>query len=189
MNEEIINSFTKENDKLNLDINNLNATCITSKDNNFELDSEGNLTVKSIIAENIQITAASILNVIYPVGSIYMSVNDINPSTIFKGEWEQIKDRFLLSAGDNHKNEEIVGEEAHQLVIDELPNHNHGNIYVTGIPLTINSTGGSGAINLQTGAGGARPQENPLYTGGIGKNIAHNNMPPYLTVYIWKRVK
>lgn len=189
MNEEIVNSFTKENNNLNLGINNLNATCITSKNNNFELDSEGNLTVKSIIAENIQITAENILNVIYPVGSIYMSVNEINPGTIFKGEWEQIKDRFLLSAGDTHKNKETGGEEAHKLAIDELPSHNHGNIYVTGIPLTINSTGGSGAINLQTGSGGARPQENPVYTSGVGKNIAHNNMPPYLTVYMWKRIK
>lgn len=47
-NEYIVNSFTKKGDNVNLEIDNLNVSCITSKNNNFELDSEGNLTVKSI---------------------------------------------------------------------------------------------------------------------------------------------
>lgn len=46
-NDYIINAFTKEGDNTNLELNNLNVGYITSKDNRFELDSEGNLTVKS----------------------------------------------------------------------------------------------------------------------------------------------
>ena len=42
-----------------------------------------------------------ILNIIYPVGSIYMSTNSTNPSTLFGGTWKQIKDRFLLACGDS----------------------------------------------------------------------------------------
>lgn len=40
-----------------------------------------------------------VINIMYPVGSIYMSVNDVNPSTLFGGTWERIQDRFLLAAG------------------------------------------------------------------------------------------
>ena len=43
-----------------------------------------------------------LIDAIYPVGSIYMSVNNVNPSVLFGGTWEQIKDTFLLSAGDTY---------------------------------------------------------------------------------------
>lgn len=44
------------------------------------------------------------LNMIYPVGSIYMAANETDPGTLFGGTWEQIKDKFLLSAGDTYVN-------------------------------------------------------------------------------------
>ena len=64
-------------------------------------------------------------NKIYPVGSIYMSVNSTNPSTLFGGEWEQIEDRFLLACGTNHNNGETGGEATHTLTTNEMPSHNH----------------------------------------------------------------
>ena len=44
----------------------------------------------------------SVIDMVYPVGAIYMSVNNTNPGNLFGGTWEQIKDRFLLSAGDTY---------------------------------------------------------------------------------------
>ena len=73
-----------------------------------------------------------LLNVIYPVGSIYMSTNDVNPQSIFGGSWEQIKDRFLLSAGDSYKVGATGGEATHKLSTAEMPTHNHSYSGTTG---------------------------------------------------------
>lgn len=50
---------------------------------------------------------------IYPVGSIYMSVNNVNPSTVFGGTWQQIKDKFLLACGDTYNNGATGGSATH----------------------------------------------------------------------------
>ena len=50
---------------------------------------------------------------IYPVGSIYISAASTSPATLFGGTWEQIKDTFLLAAGDTYTAGETVGEAEH----------------------------------------------------------------------------
>lgn len=68
----------------------------------------------------------NILSMIYPIGSIYMSINEVNPSILFGfGEWEQIKDRFLLASGDNYSLASIGGEATHSLTVEEMPSHTH----------------------------------------------------------------
>ena len=62
---------------------------------------------------------------IYPVGSIYMSVNNIDPSVVFGGTWQQIKDKFLLASGDTYENGATGGEATHTLTTNEIPSHNH----------------------------------------------------------------
>lgn len=89
------------------------------------------------------------------------------------GTWTQLKDRFLLGVGDTYKTVNSTGgESTHILTEDEMPSHRHTNnsIYAT--------TPGTGIVNWYA--------DN---TGLQGKNYAHNNMPPYLTVYMWKRTK
>ena len=119
-----------------------------------------------------------LLDRIYPVGSIYMSVNSTNPGTLFGGTWERIKDRFLLAAGDTYAAGATGGEATHTLTIAEMPNHGH-NLNI------LANTGGS------TGAGHVVWSSNrngPAYVAdGMGGSAAHNNMPPYLTVYMFKR--
>lgn len=169
----IKNAFTKEGDNTNLEVNNLNVTCITSKDNKFLLDSEGNLTVKSINVKD-GLLSENLLNAMYPIGSIYISVNDKNPTTLFGGTWEQIKDRFLLSCGDTYQNGVTGGEEKHILTKNELPKFN----FVC-------------PVGDNTGHGTTAQVTPYTYTNDwatIGGGQAHNNMPPYLSVYIWKRV-
>ena len=83
---------------------------------------------------SLELNGSSIFDLIYPIGSIYLSVNNVNPGTIFGGTWEQIKDRFLLSAGETYSSGSIGGEANHTLSISETPSHTHtrGTMNITG---------------------------------------------------------
>ena len=87
----------------------------------------------------------------------------------------------MLAADDGHPAGSTGGEEEHKLTVQELPSHGHGYTY-TG----QSDTTGTGAVRLVDPAG----TEN-AYTGAkdgkAGGGLAHNNMPPYLAVYVWKR--
>jgi len=132
-----------------------------------------------------------IINIVYPVGSIYMSVNDTDPSLLFHGTWERIKDRFLLASGDTYSAGSTGGEATHTLTIDEMPSHNHivcddiaGKANVAQINAwRINELPNTKVTYVQKGQSFNGAETEP--TGG---SQPHNNMPPYLTVYIWKRV-
>lgn len=80
---------------------------------------------------NQNYSLSALINLIYPIGSIYLSVNSTSPQQLFGGEWEQIKDKFLLSAGDTYSGGSEGGEAEHILTIDEMPSHNH-NLYKNG---------------------------------------------------------
>ena len=112
----------------------------------------------------------------YPVGSIYMSVNSTSPATLFSGSWQRIQDRFLLCAGSTYAAGSTGGEATHKLTIDEMPSHSHGVI--------VDKGGATSTPSLQA-AGGKTTR---AQTTNVGGNAAHNNMPPYLAVYVWKRV-
>ena len=136
--------------------------------------------------DNIVIEGGGLtLNVIYPIGSIYMSINNINPANLFGGEWEQIKDTFLLAAGNTYTAGTTGGEAEHTLTIDEMPRHDH--ILKFGEYDITHNIGANGTywnnigIEMNTTLGHATAD----YKGG---DQPHNNMPPYLTVYMWKRI-
>lgn len=123
----------------------------------------------------------SLLDYLHPVGSIYQSTDPTSPADLFGGTWEQVKDRFLLAAGDSHAAGSTGGEEEHILTAAEMANHTHGYDY-TGQSITE----GVNAIRLYNAAS---TQYN-AYTGKATSNCggqAHNNMPPYLAVYTWRR--
>ena len=124
-------------------------------------------------------------DLIYPIGAIYLSVSATNPATLFGGKWEQIKDRFLLAAGDTYAIGTTGGEATHKLTVNEMPSHAHGlkkNVPY-GIPYNNNSGAGSGSGGTMYGESYA-----PFTIEKTGGDIAHNNMPPYYTVYMWERV-
>ena len=130
------------------------------------------------------------IDFVYPVGSIYMSVNDTNPATLFGGTWEQLQNRFLLGAGSSYAAGSTGGEATHKLTVSEMPSHG-GHVYNdvrggnwAGFLSTSDATAyGSSGRGWNVTAG------NELHPAGdsLGGNAAHNNMPPYLVVYIWKR--
>jgi hypothetical protein len=124
------------------------------------------------------------IEIVYPVGSIYMSVSNINPNLLFGiGEWEAIEDRFLLGAG-SRMSGEIGGEETHTLTIDELPSHSHQYKRHSLDRDDTDPTTGKDAYGVSN-----KTLDERLGTTELsGGNQPHNNMPPYLTVYMWKRI-
>lgn len=122
-----------------------------------------------------------LVDLFYPVGSIYMSVNNTNPEILFGGKWEQIKDKFLLSAGNTYSAGSTGGEATHTLTWNEMPRHQHSTGYV-GTDLYSVSQSGSNWVVVTT-------RGDAVYTGNSGNDQPHNNMPPYLTVYMWKRTE
>lgn len=138
---------------------------------------------------NVSITPTDVYN-LYPIGSIYLSVNSTNPSNYFGGTWEQIKDRFLLGAGDTYTNGSTGGEATHILKTEEMPSHTHTEKLPESFRISAN--GGSGAY-VSDATNPSTPYAGGTYsssvtTGSTGEGKAHNNMPPYLAVYVWKRV-
>lgn len=133
-----------------------------------------------------------LINTIYPVGSIYMSVNSTNPSVLFGGTWEQIKDTFLLASGDTYANGSTGGEATHTLTENEMPSHTHTqNAHTHTIGSLIRyDINGKGAASVGDGYGNSNNYKTGSTTAtnqNTGGGQAHNNMPPYLTVYMWKR--
>ena len=143
-----------------------------------------------------------VLDNVYPIGSIYMNVNSTNPETLFGGTWEQIQGRFLLGMSNGYPAGSQGGEEEHKLTSDELPLHAHGIIesgnasfvYPSSRTSSATSSTGNYALLLNSTTNGYVTEQQA----GVGRLIAsdnienrgqaHNNMPPYLSVYIWKRI-
>ena len=125
------------------------------------------------------VAKSEIGDLIYPVGSIYMSVNDVNPSILFGGTWEKIKDKFLLASGDTYNVGTTGGESEHTLTIDEMPSHTHS------VNLKWDTAGGASASTSYSDTSPLRVGD--YQTGLNGGGQPHNNMPPYLTVNVWKR--
>lgn len=126
----------------------------------------------------------------WPIGSIYMSVSSTSPATLFGGTWERISERFLLGASSSYPAGGTGGEFTHKLTQSELPNYS---LSVTNGSNVIRSKTGNSAdayVQTQSGGWGIPNWESKTVTvasGGSGE--AHNNMPPYLAVYMWKRTR
>ena len=129
---------------------------------------------------------------IYPIGSIYMSVNNVNPSTIFGGTWQQIKDRFLLACGDTFTNGEEGGEINHTLTVNEMPAHTHTVVgsaspaagYIAIQPTDVGVTTGATEASKVNGTSSLEVEGTAQRA---GDGVPHNNMPPYLAVNVWVR--
>ena len=155
--------------------------------------------IKPELTDNVSITDINenmdkidaIADYIYPVGSIYMSANSTNPSTLFGGTWQSLAGRVIVGAGSvTDKNGhtatftagETDGELSHQLTVPEIANHTHT---VAG----CNSSESAGAFyKAFTGNGtGSILNASIGETRSVGDNGYHNNMQPYEVKYMWER--
>jgi len=120
----------------------------------------------------------------YAVGDLYITTNSSNdPNVRFPGTtWEQIKDTFLLACGDTYENGSTGGDAEVTLKIEEMPVHKH-------TINAINSANANGTYRAWAQNGYSATQtavaETAMENAGGGQ--PHNNMPPYLAVYVWER--
>lgn len=161
----------------------------------------------------------SILNLVYPVGSIYMSANNVSPQTFLGGtwvEWGAGRVPVGVSSSDTDFNtaEKTGGEKTHRLSVDEMPWHDHSGTNSTVETKTIHTRPTGGVlqhlgirtytvrydVNEQTQEYTVAPaggQTLDVENGTVinsqygvcpnGSGVAHNNLQPYITCYMWKR--
>ena len=144
----------------------------------------------------------------YPVGSIYMSVNATSPAEIFGGKWEALDEgRVLIGANASHPVGEKGGSETHKLTTGEMPSHSHsgslsgsignaaGHYHSYSMPGSSTSSYGSNKYSAgyaRDGNTDSAGSHSHSFNGSVtinsaGGGQAHNNMQPYLSVYMWKR--
>ena len=147
-----------------------------ASDANIKINSD--VKVGKMSLKEIDDTVSALFDLIYPVGSIYYTNNaNFSPNVSFNGTWEQIKDVFLLAAGNTYVGGTSGGEATHTLTIQEMPSHNHNARYG-------DTAGGDGSGYRFSNTKGT----NRSIIENEGGGQAHNNMPPYIVVYVWKRV-
>ena len=162
-------------------------------------------------AEVPKLTKLDLLDMIYPVGSIYMSVNSSNPGSLFGGTWEAYaQGRVLIGAGtgtDSRSEQKTFaagstgGEYNHQLTVGELASHGHSASSSSSGAHThtyksrnmsgynwdqgngVTSSSGSKAITIPS----AGTHTHTITVNSAGSSTAHNNIQPYISVYIWRR--
>lgn len=145
-------------------------------------------------------TALPTLENVYPVGAIYISTESTSPATLFGfGTWTRIRDQFLLAAGNTYSSGTTGGASTVTLNINQMPAHTHPHTHEMYI---YNAGTGHGTWSPSVGrylvTAGSIAAQDDFKTqwarlamgsgdGSAGGGAAHNNMPPYVAVYMWKR--
>lgn len=136
--------------------------------------------VRALIGAAAAATTAT-LSSVYPVGSIYTSVVATNPSTFFGGQWNPFGQGKVMIGVDSTDTdfdtvENTGGAKTHTLITDEIPSHTHS--------MSIENASGTGSTGSSNGASSF----STVNTSATGGGQAHNNLQPYVVVYMWKRV-
>lgn len=126
----------------------------------------------------------------YPVGSIYISTNNNKgPAELFGGKWKEIHGAFLFANSGLHPAGEVGGEEEHILTEEEMPAHTHTMYaYNPGGDVTWTPSAGTWLVDPGSVTENNTTWEARLGMNNAGSGNAHNNMPPYFSVYMWERV-
>lgn len=135
-----------------------------------------------------KVTLTQVLGAMYPIGSIYTNATvSTNPGTLLGfGTWSAFASGRVMVGVDTGQTEfdtlgETGGAKTHTLALSEIPSHNHTEKFSSG---ANNGVTGIAQANLQSAA----PGINSTYTTDVnGGGGAHNNLQPYITVYMWKR--
>lgn len=123
----------------------------------------------------------SLFDLIYPVGAVYISMNNTSPATLFGGSWTKVEGKFLLGTSSAYPSGSSGGEETHTLTVNEMPSHNHTFYLQRGSNTSERTALLEWAMSSQVAGW------QPWQTDGTGGGQAHNNMPPYLAVNMWYR--
>lgn len=180
-------------------VSSLNTLSSSGKSTLNSLEVTTNETIKGNLTVNGSITCADLFLKIYPIGSIYMSVNSTNPSTLFGGTWVawgsgRVPVGVDSSDSDFSSVESTGGAKTHTLTESQLPKisgsfslhgqENGTNIY--GVSGHFSGTYMGGKYKAPNGTtAAAYSHANITYSFGGGSS--HNNLQPYITCYMWKR--
>lgn len=115
----------------------------------------------------------NILELFYPIDSIYMSFNDTSPAEFIGGTWEKLENKVIRAGNDTLSG----GSDTHTLTVDQIPSHNH----------TYFKMSNSGGWVITANSGGYYNGGNATTTSSGGSK-AHNNLPAYQNIYIWRRI-
>lgn len=199
-------AFTKIGDELNIEVDNLTAKCITSKNNTFSIDNAGNIIANSLTINGTPIggglTSSEVVDLIYPIGSIYLSVSSTSPATLFGGTWDRINGYYLYAgdggntAGSNTSggpSTNATGSTA--LTIAQMPSHSHSVTWANNPWLQQSGYGNIGATST-TGANRANISSSTVTINNTGSGQGHTHTlsshthsvtPLRYEVYTWKR--
>mgnify|MGYP006921347001 CR=1 FL=1 len=142
---------------------------------------------KGILVEHSQdgTHSSTLLNKLWPVGSVYISVSSTNPGTSMGfGTWVAFATGRTLVGIDTGQTEfdtveETGGEKTHTLTIPEMPSHTHTTTQPLGVNANKNFTG--------TGFNPMTVDNTAVTINATGGGGAHNNLQPYIVTYMWKR--
>ena len=123
-----------------------------------------------------------IRDLIYPVGSVYLSVINVNPSTLFGGTWEKMYGGYLYGAGQtiDKTTYEGWGTQSHTLTTDEIPSHNHESQGWAEV------TDGSGSYKVFGAVSGG--SSSGVGTKNTGGGLGHTHNIATMDVFVWKRI-
>ena len=158
------------------------ASKAVTADSNKDITGIRNLTVTGTITNSSIIS----LSDVYPVGSIYINASDgTNPGTLLGfGTWVafgagRVPVGIDATQTEFDTAEETGGAKTHTLTISEMPSHNHNQ------PAGISPAPNANDVDITGGNG--RTIDNNILTDNTGGGNAHNNLQPYIVVYMWKR--
>lgn len=145
------------------------------------------LDSSQVFNNKINTTMDKILEYVYPIGSIYLSINDTNPQILFGGTWERFSYGRCLVGVDESQTEfatvlQSGGFKTHTLTIEQIPSHTH-TIFTW---LTNTFPGGIDRLIMYGMPSGTTVSTNGTTASGGGQS--HNNLQPYLTCYMWRRI-
>lgn len=184
---------------------------VSEVDNAFEVAEDWDVRVYGkLLKDYIQ----SFIKTMYPVGSIYMSVNNTNPSTYFGGTWVAWGAGRVpvgVNASDSNFStvEKTGGASTVTLAASQIPSHTHAkgtlatasagahthNLNLTKTTwagssssrVVVDSTDYTAMTNKATASAGAHTHTISGSTAATGGGGAHSNLQPYITCYMWKR--
>ena len=145
----------------------------------------------SYMQSQVDAAVSYVLTSVFPIGYVLTTFDDNDYTDYLGFKWEQISDRFLLAS--TSEPGDLGGESRVTLTNQEMPKHNHSVFVYYDYPDTTTVPGATGMISSTNLNWNANPRPNKHIaqygiTTDAGSNQSHNNMPPYVTVRMWRRV-
>lgn len=176
----------------------------------WDAEFDGDMAVAGAVsAGSLTVGGRTLVDLLYPVGALYLSTAETNPGTVLGGTWQRIEDRFLLAAGAAYAAGSTGGQAQRTLTEQQLPPHVH---HISGSASVDSTTHSHGVPNIAQGGSGSGAYAESWSGGSGGRQLStdsicinHNHrldldsqssgggesvdmMPPYLAVYVWQRL-